>query len=147
MTTIISRIRGDPTNLFSSGSNTIQLVPTEGRMYVHVLTIYTFNSTFLVLASTSEFSGICQCKANTLVQTCLPARGTCDECRRTQQTLEDVFDGIEIGISSESFDSVKVFYLICTCVAIGDTSPHTQGGNSPQCALCLSLPFSNSWSP
>ena len=32
----------------------------------------------------------------------------------------------EVVFSSDLFDMVKVFYLVCTCVVIGDTSLHTQ---------------------
>ena len=50
-------------------------------------------------------------------RTCLPARV---HTRRIQQTLEVVFDGIEIGISSDSFVKVdcdsKLFHLVCCFV-------------------------------
>ena len=54
--------------------------------------------------------------------------------------------GIEVGISSGKFEGIKVFHLICTCVAIGDTaSPQTQGDTThpnTRASLVCPCPFS-----
>ena len=66
LATIISHIRGDPTNLFSSSSNTIQWQPKVACTCPHHLHKVQFHL-FSLGKHTLEFS-ICQCKANTLAQ-------------------------------------------------------------------------------